>query len=344
MVTAREKNASVSSVCIRKAFNMLTILLISSSTLATHSFTIAPRSEKATIKKTCKHRVLFGSSINRESSEGKLILNSMHRCGHKLKNPLIDRMLVIRNGSMIPPSVPPPGFLRRTFPNFPWHRLPDYLTYARCVAIPILVYSFYNPNNLLSHPNIFNTFLFAAASFTDWLDGYLARRWQISTAFGAFLDPVADKLMVSTALILLAGKYGAVIAIPSSIILAREIAVSALREWMAQKGLRDVVKVGFQGKVKTAGTMVALTVLLLATEMKGFLWNLGLFLLYLSTVVTLTSGSIYFKAAAPILLDKEASPPPPVDPPAPPPSSFDSVETPINNEVSSPESITEQTI
>jgi len=85
------------------------------------------------------------------------------------------------------------------------------------------------------------------ASFTDWLDGYLARRWDITSAFGAFLDPVADKLMVSTALILLSGRYGAIVAIPSAIILAREIAVSALREWMAQKGLRDSVKVGIQG-------------------------------------------------------------------------------------------------
>ncbi len=92
--------------------------------------------------------------------------------------------------------------------------------------------------------------IFAVASITDYLDGYLARRWDICSPFGAFLDPVADKLMVSTALILLSGKYGSVVAIPTSIILAREIAVSALREWMASRGKRDSVKVGFQGKVK----------------------------------------------------------------------------------------------
>jgi CDP-diacylglycerol--glycerol-3-phosphate 3-phosphatidyltransferase len=95
-----------------------------------------------------------------------------------------------------------------------------------------------------------SSLIFAIASLTDYLDGYLARRWDICSPFGAFLDPVADKLMVSTALILLTGKYGYAVAIPSAIILAREIAVSALREWMASKGLRDSVKVGFQGKVR----------------------------------------------------------------------------------------------
>eukprot|EP00980_Cylindrotheca_fusiformis_P017865 scaffold5653_cov147-Cylindrotheca_fusiformis.AAC.27 len=151
--------------------------------------------------------------------------------------------------------------------------------------------------------------LFAVASFTDWLDGYLARRWDITSAFGAFLDPVADKLMVSTALILLAGRYGKAVSIPSSIILAREIAVSALREWMAQRGQRDVVKVGYQGKVKTALTMVALTVLLLVptTQGSGFLDSLrvpGLVLLDLCSLVTVTSGSVYFMAAAPLLFGK----------------------------------------
>lgn len=224
-------------------------------------------------------------------------------------SPSLRRSLTIRNGSIskIPSSAPSPGILRRTLPNFPWHRLPDWLTYARCIAIPLLMYTFYNPQKLLSQPEIVNTSLFAVASFTDWLDGYLARRWQISTAFGAFLDPVADKLMVSTALILLSGKFGAIVAIPSCIILAREIAVSALREWMAQRGLRDIVKVGFQGKVKTAGTMVALTVLLMVKEMKGSIWNLGLALLYLSALVTVTSGSVYFKAAAPVFFETMGS-------------------------------------
>lgn len=199
-------------------------------------------------------------------------------------------------------NAPPPGALRKTFPTFPWHRLPNYLTYMRCLAIPAFMVLFYQPKRHIECGSIF-----ALASFTDWLDGYLARRWDIVSPFGAFLDPVADKLMVSTALILLTGHYGMPIAIPAAIILAREIAVSALREWMAERGQRESVKVGYQGKVKTASTMLALTMLLIVPLEKstGFLSKLyqpGLALLYLSTVVTVTSGSVYFRAAASALL------------------------------------------
>jgi len=205
--------------------------------------------------------------------------------------------------SLLGPNATPPGFMRKTFPSFPWHELPNYLTYVRCVAIPALIVIFYRPNT-----NILAGVLFAVASFTDWLDGYLARRWDITSPFGAFLDPVADKLMVSTSLILLAGRYGAKVAVPAAIILAREIAVSALREWMAQRGQRDVVKVGFQGKVKTALTMVALTVLLFvpypeATGILAKLYTPGIAMLYLCALVTVTSGSVYFIAAAPLLAD-----------------------------------------
>jgi len=207
---------------------------------------------------------------------------------------------------------PPPGLLRRTFPMLPWHRLPDWLTYARCIAIPGLMISFYYSSSQGFCSEGFSSCLFAFASLTDWLDGYLARRWEITSSFGAFLDPVADKLMVSTALILLSGRYGKLVAIPASIILAREIAVSALREWMAQKGLRDAVKVGFQGKVKTAATMVALTVLLMvpyndSKSLSSVLFKTGLLLLYFSTFITVTSGSVYFKAAAPVLLTVHSS-------------------------------------
>lgn len=129
--------------------------------------------------------------------------------------------------------------------------------------------------------------------------------------------------MVSTALILGCGKYGSVVAVPSAVILAREIAVSALREWMASKGKRDSVKVGFQGKVKTAATMVALTIVLSVPDSVGLKWNLGqllsvtsasmwmnvmslgMVLLFVSSIVTVTSGSVYFRAAAPVLMGKE---------------------------------------
>ena len=153
--------------------------------------------------------------------------------------------------------------------------------------------------------------LFGAAAFTDWLDGFLARRWDITSDFGAFLDPVADKSMVSTALILLSGRYGPPVVLPTAVILAREIAVSALREWMAQRGERDTVQVGFQGKLKTALTMVSLT-LLLGVPFDGMLMtplvNLYLpatLLLYVCTVITVTSGSLYFKAASPILFPEK---------------------------------------
>lgn len=196
------------------------------------------------------------------------------------------------------PKSSAPGFLRKKLPGLPWHRLPDWLTYARCLSIPGLVVLFYLPGK-----HIETAILFALASFTDWLDGFLARRWDITSSFGAFLDPVADKLMVSTALILLAGRYGRVVAIPTAIILAREISVSALREWMAQRGERDAVKVGFQGKLKTAITMLALTILM-ALPAKGAeqLKNVAFGLLSVCSVITVTSGSVYFKAAAPVLL------------------------------------------
>jgi CDP-diacylglycerol---glycerol-3-phosphate 3-phosphatidyltransferase len=209
----------------------------------------------------------------------------------------------VKQTAMLGPNAPPPGPLRRSIPNFPWHLLPNLLTYVRCLAIPALVAIFYLPDR-----HVATGVLFAVASLTDWFDGYLARRWDITSAFGAFLDPVADKLMVSTSLILLSGRYGLTVAIPTSIILAREISVSALREWMAQRGQRDLVKVGIQGKIKTALTMVALTVLLLApVGGSGWLTKLympGIVMLYLCTLVTVTSGSVYFIAAGPLLIGK----------------------------------------
>jgi len=213
---------------------------------------------------------------------------------------------------MGPKSKQPPGFLRSVFPFVPWHKFPNYLTYARCIAIPAIVAQFYLSKSPVK--NIHTSLIFSIASFTDYLDGYLARRWDITSAFGAFLDPVADKLMVSTMLILLSGKYGRLVAIPCAIILAREIAVSALREWMASMGLRDSVKVGFQGKLKTAATMVALTIVSAIPDgcafgRTGNLWEIfastGMGLLYLSALITITSGSVYFKAAAPVLMGEE---------------------------------------
>eukprot|EP00560_Eucampia_antarctica_P006037 CAMPEP_0197824342 /NCGR_PEP_ID=MMETSP1437-20131217/1604_1 /TAXON_ID=49252 ORGANISM="Eucampia antarctica, Strain CCMP1452" /NCGR_SAMPLE_ID=MMETSP1437 /ASSEMBLY_ACC=CAM_ASM_001096 /LENGTH=283 /DNA_ID=CAMNT_0043423937 /DNA_START=146 /DNA_END=997 /DNA_ORIENTATION=+ len=201
----------------------------------------------------------------------------------------------------------PPGILRSMLPSFPWYVMPDYLTYMRCIAVPLLPVLFYYDSKPW-HTSL----LFGVASFTDWLDGFLARRWDISTNFGAFLDPVADKLAVSTGLILLAGNNNKIMTVCTAIILAREIAVSALREWMAQRGLRESVKVGWQGKCKTAFTMMALTVLLalpkeISSTAKVWPWIqiAGMGLLYTSTILTVTSGTVYFRAAAPILMERE---------------------------------------
>lgn len=232
-------------------------------------------------------------------------------------------------------NAPPPGLLRRLFPSFPWHSLPNLLTYVRCLSIPLFMLLSYYPSSFPNRAPVLSL-IFALASITDWLDGFLARRWDITSLFGAFLDPVADKLMVSTALIILAGRYGGIVAIPSSIIMAREVGVSALREWMAQRGQRDSVKVGMQGKVKTALTMVSITLMLLVPEgvgletvawakhfgplgaggagniiegaaNTGWSWMLGpsLLMLFASAFVTVTSGSVYFRAAAPVLFGKE---------------------------------------
>lgn len=117
--------------------------------------------------------------------------------------------------------------------------------------------------------------------------------------------------MVSTCLILLSGRYGARVAIPASLILARELSVSALREWMAEQGLRDIVQVGYQGKVKTALTMVAMSLLLLVPEdISGAIGKLlgpSLYLLYLCTAITISSGSVYFLAAAPYFVKARRS-------------------------------------
>mmetsp|Transcript_26410 Transcript_26410/g.60332 ORF Transcript_26410/g.60332 Transcript_26410/m.60332 type:complete len:307 (+) Transcript_26410:73-993(+) len=236
------------------------------------------------------------------------------------------------SSSKLGPNAPPPGLLRRTLPSFPWHSLPNYLTYLRCLSIPIFLALCYYPVDFSNRAPVLS-FLFAVASITDWFDGFLARRWDITSPFGAFLDPVADKLMVSTALIALAGRYGGIVAIPAAVIMAREVGVSALREWMAQQGKRDSVKVGMQGKVKAALTMVSLSLMLLVpgnvgledvawtkylgplgvggivetSQGAGLPWMLGpsLLMLFASAVITITSGSVYFKAAWPVLLGKE---------------------------------------
>lgn len=194
--------------------------------------------------------------------------------------------------------------------------IPTMLTWLRILLIPVFVGAFYWPENLHklsampSHwVNVFATSVFAIAAITDWLDGYLARRLNQTSAFGAFLDPVADKLMVAAALIVLV-EFGRVGAIVSLIIIGREIAISALREWMAGEGQRGSVGVAMIGKVKTFVQMAAILFLLYWDDLD--LGPLGIFstkdwghvLIVVAAILTLLSMAYYLKAAWPKLKGK----------------------------------------
>lgn len=144
---------------------------------------------------------------------------------------------------------------------------------------------------------------FVIAAVTDWFDGWLARRWQQESAFGAFLDPVADKLIVCTVLVLLIYQDPRlVVAVPVVVIIGRELTISALREWMAEKGARAAVAVGAAGKYKTTLQMIALVFLLLdLSAPRGLLYTAGLVLLWASAVLTVWSMLQYIRAAWPVL-------------------------------------------
>lgn len=174
--------------------------------------------------------------------------------------------------------------------------IPNILSLMRIVLIPIFVAVFYLPAEL---SRVIAGSVFLLACITDWLDGYLARNLNQTTKLGAFLDPVADKLIVAVALVLIVGKlHGSYLAIPSAIIVGREIVVSALREWMAEIGKRTSVAVGFIGKIKTTAQMSAIVSLLLYKpgDQVTFL-VLGMILLYIAAGLTLWSMAMYIRAA-----------------------------------------------
>ena len=180
--------------------------------------------------------------------------------------------------------------------------VPNLLTWLRILAIPLLLAIYYFPDRWLDpqEKNLAATILFVGAAVTDWLDGYLARRWNQTSAFGAFLDPVADKLMVTAALIVLL-QLNRVDAIVAVIIIGREIAISALREWMAKLGQGRSVAVNFLGKIKTVSQLVAIP-LLLYYERIGTWFDpqwLGTWLLYVAAALTVASMLYYLKLAAP---------------------------------------------
>jgi CDP-diacylglycerol--glycerol-3-phosphate 3-phosphatidyltransferase len=178
--------------------------------------------------------------------------------------------------------------------------IPNILTLLRIILIPVLVLVFYSP---LEWSYQISAAIFGLAALTDWLDGYLARRLQQLSVFGAFLDPVADKLMVTVALVLLVqDNPSPLFAVPAAVIVGREIAISALREWMSEIGERTKVAVSIIGKIKTTIQMVAILLLLYKMPLGPFpAHDVGVILLYVAAILTLWSMLVYLRAAWPIL-------------------------------------------
>ncbi|MFS8012593.1 putative CDP-diacylglycerol--glycerol-3-phosphate 1-phosphatidyltransferase [Helianthus anomalus] len=185
--------------------------------------------------------------------------------------------------------------------------LPTILTIARVASVPLLISTFYMDSRFGTNAT---TCIFIAASVTDWLDGYLARRMNLGTAFGAFLDPVADKLMVAATLVLLCtrppeaaifGQLPWLLTVPAIAIIGREITMSAVREWAASQGskLSEAVAVNNLGKWKTATQMIALTILLVIRDSSfteaGFLGATGVGFLYISAMLAVWSLVVYMK-------------------------------------------------
>ena len=182
--------------------------------------------------------------------------------------------------------------------------LPNLLTVLRVAVIPVVLVLFYLP---LEHSRQIATMLYAAACVTDWIDGYLARKWGQTSKFGAFLDPVADKLLVTVTLIMLldaevAEGRGRLLAVLVAIIIGREVTISALREWMAELGQRTSVAVGTVGKFKTIFQMVAIGMMLWGIPFYGIpIYKIGFGILFIAAGLTVWSMLLYLKAAWPYM-------------------------------------------
>lgn len=181
--------------------------------------------------------------------------------------------------------------------------VPNLFTFFRITIIPFLIIVFYLP---IKYCYLFSAIIFVLAAFTDWLDGYLARKLRQFSHFGKFLDPVADKLLVAVALILLASSHATpFFTIPALIIVCREIIISALREWMAEIGKNTHVAVSYVGKVKTTLQMVAIILLLSQPPIfTNKIVILGYILLYLALILTIWSMFIYLRASKKYLLER----------------------------------------
>ena len=186
----------------------------------------------------------------------------------------------------------------------PIYTIPNIITFARIILVPVFVIIFYLPHQW---SYIWAAALFAVAGATDWFDGYLARRMNQETKLGAFLDPVADKLMVVTAIVLLVEVHANPwLAIPSLVIVGREVAVSALREWMAEIGERANVSVSSIGKVKTTVQIISIAILLAhKPDFADPVVVIGYVLFYVATALTLWSMLMYVKAALPFLISAD---------------------------------------
>ncbi len=178
--------------------------------------------------------------------------------------------------------------------------LPTYLTLMRIALIPVMVAFFYLP---WAWAHITCALIFSVAGITDWLDGYLARKMNQTTHFGAFLDPVADKLMVAVALVLIIqADPTPYVAIASAVIIGREITIASLREWMAEIGQRGKVEVSQLAKWKTTLQIASIIVLLMSMDAALASWKpVGQVLLFISAVLTLWSMTCYLRAALPLL-------------------------------------------
>ena len=183
--------------------------------------------------------------------------------------------------------------------------IPNILTWARIVLIPLVVGVFYMPLPL-AEQNLIATVAFVVAAVTDWFDGWLARKLNQTSAFGAFLDPVADKLMVAAALVMLV-QLERTDAVLAFVIIGREIAISALREWMAKIGASKSIAVSFIGKLKTTAQMSAIPLLLWNSDrMLGTIGvtQLGTYLLWGAAVLTLWSMIYYMRRAWPEISER----------------------------------------
>ncbi|AOY93391.1 CDP-diacylglycerol--glycerol-3-phosphate 3-phosphatidyltransferase [Cupriavidus sp. USMAA2-4] len=187
--------------------------------------------------------------------------------------------------------------------------IPILLTWLRVAMIPLVVGVFYLPEAWvpMHAKNLTAAVFFIIAAVTDWLDGFLARRWNQTSSFGAFLDPVADKLMVTAALLSLLA-LGRVTDLIALVIIGREITISALREWMAQIGASKSVAVNFLGKLKTTFQMIAIPLLLFNGPLSGGIDAsvLGTWMIYLAAVLTLWSMVYYMKLAWPQIRERSA--------------------------------------